>query len=84
MTEQITMRDVAAYKREVLEKSVLVAPNVAAEILSCSVRTVHRLVQEGELHGYSRNARSRGLRVLASELHEYVGSIKIDRDLWRE
>ena len=53
-------------------------------ILSCSEKTVHRLVREGEVHAYGRNKGSRGLRILASELRDYVDSIKIDKDKWRE
>ena len=84
MTERITRSDVVAYKREILEQTVLVAPREAAQMLSCSERTVYRLVCEGEVHGYGRNVGSKGLRLLASELREYVRSIKIDRDVWRE
>lgn len=83
-TERITRQDVLAYKREILEQTVLVAPAEAATMLSCSERTVHRMVRDGEVHAYGRNKGSRGLRLLASELREYVRSIKIDKDFWRE
>ncbi len=84
MTERITRSDVVAYKREILEQAVLVAPREAAQMLSCSERTVYRLVREGEIHAYCRTRGSRGLRILASELREYVASIKIDKERWRE
>lgn len=84
MTERITRSDVVAYKREILEQTVLVAPREAAQMLSCSERTVYRLVREGEIHAYCRTRGSRGLRILASELREYVASIKIDKERWRE
>lgn len=84
MTERITRSDVVAYKREILEQTVLVAPREAAQMLSCSERTVYRLVCEGEIHAYCRTRGSRGLRILASELREYVASIKIDKERWRE
>ena len=84
MTERITRSDVVAYKREILEQTVLVAPREAAQMLSCSERTVYRLVREGEVHGYGRNVGGRGLRLLASELREYVRSIKVDPDVWRK
>ena len=84
MTERITRSDVIAYKREILEQTVLVAPREAAQMLSCSERTVYRLVREGEIHAYCRTRGSRGLRILASELREYVASIKIDKERWRE
>lgn len=84
MNERITRSDVTSYKREILEQTVLVAPSEAAMILSCSERTVHRLVREGEVHGYGRNIGGRGLRLLASELREYVRSIRVDPDVWRK
>ena len=82
--ERITKHDVDTYKREILEESVLVTPKAAAAMLSCSQRTIHRLVQEGELAGYTRTPRAKGLRLLAAELREYVKSIKVDIDEWRE
>ena len=78
--EQITDRDVAEYKRELLENTVLVATKTAAEILACSERTVHRMISDGDLHRYSRVPGSRGVRVLARELREYVDSIKVDHE----
>lgn len=82
--ERITQLDILSYKREILEKTVLVAPREAAAMLSCSERTVHNLVREGEIHAYSKRKGAKGLRFLASELREYVDSIKIDKDRWRE
>lgn len=82
--ERITKQDVMQYKQEILEQTVLVAPAEAAQILACSERTVHNMVREGELHAYRRTASSRGIRLLASELREYVRSIKVEKDFWRE
>ena len=82
--ERISRQDVLAYKREILEQTVLVAPAEAALILACSERTIHRLVRDGEVHAYGRSKGSRGLRLLASELRSYVASIKIASDAWRE
>ncbi len=79
----ITSQEVALYKQQVLEESVLVRPEVAAEILACSESSVRRLVREGELHGYAKNRGGKGLRILARELQEYVGSIRIEKDWWR-
>lgn len=84
MSERVTRQDVTAYKLEFLAATVLVAPAEAASILACSERTVHRLVRDGEVHAYGRSKGSRGLRLLASELREYVKSIKIEKDTWRE
>lgn len=84
INERITGRDVDDYKREILEQTVLVEPKVAAKMLSCSERTVFNLASEGEFHGYNRNRGGKGMRFLASELRDYVNSIKIDKDWWRE
>jgi excisionase family DNA binding protein len=84
MNERITRHDVLAYKQAFLDQTVLVAPAEAAQILACSERTVHRMVREGEVHAYGRAKGSRGLRLLASELRDYVSSIKIDKEVWRE
>ncbi len=84
MKERITMTDVQNYKMDILNESVLVSPNVAAEILSCSERTVHTLVRDGDLHGYARNKGTRGLRILARELRDYFDSIKIDKTRWMD
>ncbi len=82
--ERITMRDVEQYKREVLDRTVLVTPAVAAEILSVSERTVYNLVRDGRINGYARTRGTRGLRIMARELKEYVESIRVDRDRWWE
>ncbi len=82
--ERITRRDIEAYKRDVMEQSVLVTPRDAAAMLACSTRTVLNLAHEGKLRGYSRNGHSRTLCFLASELKAYVRSIKIDREHWNE
>lgn len=84
MSERITRADVAQYKRELLDQTVLVAPAEASQILACSERTVHRLVRDGEIHAYRSSTRLRGLRLLASELRDYVHSLKIDKERWRE
>jgi len=82
--ERITRGDVENYKRSVLESSLLVAPPEAARILACSERKVYDLVRGGRLHGYSQIRGTRGLRILASELQDYVQSIRIAADDWRE
>lgn len=84
MRERITRGDIEAFKREVLEQSVLVTPRDAAIILSCSPRTVLGLVQDGKIPAYNGSNRGKGLRIMASELRDYVRSIKIDREKWLE
>lgn len=86
----ITIHDVEAYKREILASTVLVKIEVAASILSCSEDTVVRRIKDGRITAYNENARiengelkvSQGTRLLASELQEYVRSIRINKDLW--
>ncbi len=76
---RITEQDIAAYKREVMDKTVLVTAHGAASMLAVSERTVRRLAEEGELTEYRREEGVKGLRFLASELREYVGSLKVVR-----
>lgn len=81
---RITRLEVGIYKREILEQTVLVSVREVAMILGCSVSNVYRLVQTGRLNGYSKNRKSKGLYLLLSELRDYVRSIKVDADEWRE
>lgn len=75
--ERITRGEIEMYKREVLEQSVLVTPKDAASVLACSTRTVYSLVQEGKISAHNGSRRSKGLRILAASLKEYVQSIKL-------
>jgi hypothetical protein len=84
ITERITLGEITAYKREVLERSVLIAPAEVSRILACSPRKVYDLVRSGRLSGYAENRKSKGLRILAKELLEYVESLKIGQDDWLE
>lgn len=83
MQERISRQDITLYKREILDQTVLVAAPEAASILSCSERTIFRMVREGDIHAYGHRG-MKGVRFLASELRDYVRSIRIDKDAWRE
>lgn len=78
--ERITRGEIEMFKREVLEQSVLVTPRDAASILACSPRTVYSLVQEGKLSAHNGSRRSKGLRILAASLKEYVRNIKLNQE----
>lgn len=83
--ERITRGDIDAYKREVLEQSVLVPAREARVVLGgCSPRKLYQIMEDGHISGYNQSPRSKGLCFLASELRDYVRSIKIDKDTWRE
>lgn len=83
--ERITRGDIEAFKREVLEQSVLVTAREARVVLGgCSPRKLYQIMDAGHIAGYNQSPRSKGLCFLASELREYVRSIKIDPDKWRE
>ena len=73
---RITRQEIDAYKREILESSVLIHLDEAAEILAVSRTTVLRRVDEGRLVAYSDNSTSKGLRFLASELQSYVREMR--------
>lgn len=77
----ITRNDVETFKREILEHTVLVRIEVAAKIMDCSPDKVGRLIKDGRLRCYNESM-NRGLRVMASELKQYVRSIQIDHQDW--
>lgn len=79
--ETITRAEIDAYKREVLERTVLVGIEDAASMLAVSTRTIRRRVEEGMLSVYSDTADRSNIRFLASELREYVRRMRtIHRD----
>lgn len=81
MTREITRVEIDAYKREVLERTVLVTLEDAAVMLAVSTRTIKRRVEEGMLPIYSDTADRSNIRFLASELREYVRRMRtIHRD----
>ena len=77
--ERITRKDLDQYKQQILDQTVLVRLDEAAAILAVSPDTVRRRVDAGKLTPYnddSGRSNSKGLRFLASELREYVTSMK--------
>ena len=76
--ERITRRDIDAYKRELLEQSVLVRLDEAASIMAVSRSTIIRRIEEGKLTPYNDNGNGnrKGLRFLASELRDYVKQMR--------
>lgn len=74
--ERITRQEIDAYKREMLEQSVLVRLDEAAAILAVSRSTVVNRVNEGRLTPYNDNGNRKGLRFLASELKRYVREMR--------
>ena len=81
---RITRQEIDAYKREVLEQSVLVRLDEAAAILAIHPRTLQRRVEEGRIQTYNDNHTKKGMRFLASELRVYVSEMKIDTSAERE
>lgn len=81
---RITAEDIEAYKRDILDQSVLVKAADAARVLSCSTRKLYNLARDGQIAAYNEQAGMKGMRFLASELRDYVRSLKIDLDSWRE
>ena len=78
MNERITRKEIDAYKREVLESSVLVRLDEASAILAVSSTTVMRRVDEGRLVPYNDNSTRKGVRFLASELQRYVREMRVE------
>lgn len=81
----ITRNDVETYKREILDRVVMVRLPEVATALGCSRRSAYNLVRAGKLRGYSTSGEiSKGIRVLASDLLEYVTAMRIDSSRWLE
>lgn len=79
--ERITRQDIDAYKREILDQSVLVSLDDAAAVLAVSPRTLKRRVEEGLISTYSDTPDRENTRFLASELRDYVRRMRnIHRD----
>lgn len=78
---RITAAEIDAYKREILETTVLVRIDEAAVMLAVHPRTVRRLVDERRIAPYNDGQRRNGIRFLASELQAYVREM---RDTLRE
>jgi len=77
---KITRIEIEAYKREILETSVLVNLETAAVMLAVTPRTVRNRVAEGRLTPYNDNLTCKGMRFLASELQAYVREMRRDID----
>jgi excisionase family DNA binding protein len=73
---RLTRHEIAAYKREILESSVLVRLDEAAEILAIDSRTLSRRIEEGRIAQYNDNRTRKGVRILASELQRYVREMR--------
>lgn len=79
--ECITRAEIDAYKREILEQSILITIDDAAAMLAVSTRTIKRRVDEGLLATYSDTPDRENTRFLASELRDYVRRMRtIHRD----
>ena len=78
---KITRAELTAYKKEILEKSVLVDEHTAARILAISTRTLRRRVSEGRIPAYTDNESRRHMRFLASELRDYVKEMRLDFEM---
>lgn len=73
---RITRDEIEAYKREVLETTVLVRMEEAAVMLAVHPRTIRRMVEERRLEPYNDGQRRNGIRFLASELQKYVREMR--------
>ncbi len=78
MRERITRREIEAYKREILDQTVLVGKDEAAAMLAISPRTLERRVEEKKIEAYNDNTTNKNMRFLASDLRDYVRRMKID------
>lgn len=73
---RISRDEIDAYKREILESTVLVRIDEAAVMLAVHPRTIRRMVEERRLEPYNDGQRRNGIRFLASELQKYVREMR--------
>lgn len=85
---RISVADIDAYKREVLEQSVLLSPREVAKVIGKSPSTVYDLAAAGVLTPHGRIGDDgrilKGVRFLASDVREYVRSLRLSPDTMRE
>lgn len=75
MTETISPAQIDQVKREFLLRNTLLDVVKVAEILACSVKTVYRLIDEGDLERAPVRNGNRATRVTALSVEVYVGKI---------
>lgn len=76
MTETISRVEIDRIKREFVLRNTLLDAVKVAEILCCSVKTVYRLIDEGELERAPVRNCNRMVRVTALSVDVYVAKIR--------
>jgi hypothetical protein len=71
VTETISRDEIRTIHREFVLRNTLLDAVKVAEILSCSVRTVYRLVDSGELERGLVNGSIKGTRITAWSVEQY-------------
>lgn len=75
MTETISPAQIDQVKRDFLLRNTLLDVVKVSEILSCSVKTVYRLIDEGDLERAPVRNGNRATRVTALSVEIYVTRI---------
>jgi hypothetical protein len=71
MRETISHAEIANYKRDFILKNTLLTPVKVAELLSCSVKKVYRLVESADLTEANDTPGRQGMRITAWSVEQY-------------
>lgn len=78
----ITRHDVEQYKRDFLDNTMAVSVTTAAKCLEVNPRTVQNYLREGKIPCYNLGqGRTKGDRILAADLREFMRSCRVDKRL---
>lgn len=71
MIETISHEEIKRIKEEFVLRNTLLSPVKVAELLSCSVRKVYRLIESGSLELATEHPNRRGMRITALSVDKY-------------
>ena len=74
----ITRVEIDSFKREILESCTLLRLKDAAKVLAVHPTTVLRRIEEGKIAAYGDNRSRQHLRILASDLRDYVREMRLE------
>lgn len=83
MTETISRAEIDRAKREFILKNTLLTPVTVAELLSCSVKKIYRLVETADLEEINDTPGRTGMRISAWSVECYRIRCAEKAEQWR-
>ncbi len=81
---RFSQNEIDGTRQRYLKDLFLFSVPEVARILSCSDRTVFRLIRDGKLMAAGGRPGNKGIRITGNSLKDYINSITIDPDFWKE